>query len=113
MNKPYAATVLKWLRDNGHKLGGLTSQDARALLASVQIVPLWGPYERNAEQIAAAWGACVREMQPSTRQFAFHAVAHVANWDDRFKLWRAAGFDELPSPCYRCKFESQTTADPP
>lgn len=106
-NKPAAATVLKWLRDNGHSLAALTSQDTRALLASVQIVPLWGPYERNSSQIAAAWGACVREMQSHTQQFAFHAVAHIYDWSTRFQLWRAAGFEELPQPCYRCKYEPE------
>lgn len=103
--KPVAATILKWLRDNGHSLGILTSQDSRGLLASVQIVPLWGPYEANSKDIAAAWGACVREMQPGAQQLAFHAVAHVANWDTRFQLWRAAGFHGLPQPCCRCKYE--------
>lgn len=106
---PYAQTVFKWLKDNGHNLAALTSTDCRALQAAVQIAALWSPYDHDGgKAIAAAWGACVREMQPHCQQFAFHAVAHVANWNDRFKLWRAAGFAEpMPSPCYRCKHEPQ------
>ena len=76
---PPAQTVFAWLRANlGPKaLAALTSTDAAALQASVQIVPLWSPYA--SPDIAAAWGACVRQMQPHTRQFAFHAVAHIAD----------------------------------
>ena len=106
---PYAKSVFPWLRANLGQtaLAPLTSTDTQALQAAVQIVPLWDPYSfGNADgQIAAAFGACVRRMQPHTRQFAFHAIAHVSEWSTRFKLWRAAGFDELPSPCYRCKHE--------
>ena len=100
MNKPPSVTVLKWLRDNGHNLGALTSQDTRALLASVQLVPLW--YQGKTE-IAAAWGTIVREMQPQCRQYSFHAVAHVYDWGHRAQLWREAGFDEPPRPLHVCK----------
>lgn len=112
-NKPYAHTVFEFLTANlgPRALAPLTSTDTMALQAAVQIVPLWGPYERNAEQIAAAFGACVREMQPKTRYFAYHAIAHVANWSTRAELWREAGFDEPPQPCPLCAYEpKQATA---
>lgn len=109
--KPVAATVLTWLRANQgpRSLAGLTSTDVRALLASVQIVECWSRYDTDGGEIAKAWGAIVRQMQPGMRQFAFHAVAHVLDWNDRFIMWRAAGFTEpMPSPCYRCKYEPQS-----
>ena len=85
--KPVAATILKWLRDNGLSLGVLTGTDARALRAAVQIVDLYSATGSLA--VVQAFGSCVKEMQPSARHLAFHAVAHVLDWDDRAKLWAA------------------------
>ncbi len=108
--KPHAARIMKWLKDNGHRLGGLTSQDARALLASVQIVTLWNGSPQSSE-IAKAWGAVVRKMQPQMQQMAFHGVAHVYDWDLRFAMWRAAEMPgAMPSPCHRCKYEPASRA---
>lgn len=105
-----AATLLKWLKDNGHKLGALTSGDVDALLASVQLVTVWarGAGEHD-EQIAKTWGVLVSMMQPQCRQWAFHGVAHVLDWNDRYVMWAEAFGDEapLPSPCYRCTYEPQ------
>lgn len=106
--KPYAATVLTWLKQNGHRLGGLTSTDTRALLASVQIVNCWSFYAEDRDDIAKAWGTIVRQMQPGMQQMAFHAVAHVSEWDFRFVMWKMAGMEgSMPTPCYRCKWEPQ------
>lgn len=110
-DKPHAATILKWLKDNGHRLGGLTSHDTRALLASVQIVALWDGSPLPSD-IAKAWGAVVRQMQPAMQQMAFHGVAHVYDWGLRFSMWRAAEMPGvMPSPCYRCKFGPQHSAE--
>lgn len=108
--KPYAATILTWLKNNGHSLAPLTSRSTEALLASVQLVPLWSAYGSRSPEIAAAWAACVNEMEEHTRQLAFHAVARVYDWDDRYKLWCDAGFTELPMPCYVCTHEPRNRA---
>jgi hypothetical protein len=103
--KPYAATVLKWLKDNGHRLGGLTGQDTKALRASVEIAHLW-TYTDHPQLAAQAWGLVVRQMQEKEQQLAFHAVAHAADWGLRFTMWREAGMPGvMPSPCFRCKEE--------
>lgn len=91
--KPAAQTITKWLRQNGQALGGLTGCDARALRAAVQIVELFA-YD-GTRDIALAFGACVRRMQPETRHLAFHAIAHVMDWDDRAKMWAAAELEPL------------------
>lgn len=81
-------------------LAGLTGTDARALLASVQIVELWTI--NNSIFCLEAWGQVVVQMQESTRHLAYHAVAQVANWEDRRKFWPLA-FGPLPTG--RCRFE--------
>lgn len=94
--KPPAATIGKWLRDNGHPLGGLTGQDWPALKAAVQIVELWCSADSEGRlQAAIAFNACVRAMQPNLRHLAYHAIAHVGDWSHRDELWRIAQLPEI------------------
>jgi hypothetical protein len=95
MNKPHAQTVLKWLKENGIKLGALTSHDTAALLASVQIAELWirGDYG-NRKRSEVAFKAIVEQMQPQTQFMAFHAIAHPSDWCYRWELWRNAGLSQ-------------------
>jgi hypothetical protein len=104
---PFAKTVFPWLRDNLGRsaMAALTSTDQRALEAAIQIVALWQfADEGPARDLPNAFGACVRCMQRSTQEFAFHAIAHVAEWNTRQQLWNLAG---LPSIQIRmkCAFE--------
>lgn len=105
--KPVSVTLIPWLRANLGKgcLGVLTSTDYHALLASVQIVDLYA-YATDPALIQA-WGTVVRKMQPSARHLAFHAVAHVRNWDDRIEMWVEAQLGDLPRSV--CAYEPQGT----
>ena len=100
---PAAQTVSKWLRDNlGPRcLAPLTGTDTAALKASVQIIELYrlSPHP----DLIHAFGNVVARMQEKCQFFAFHAIAHVMDWDDRSKIWSAT---DLPAPKgYRCRFE--------
>lgn len=90
MRKPHAQTLLKWLRDNGMRLGALTDHDTRCLLAAVQIAEVW-ICSSDREPIAEAFARVVMQMQDSTKYLAFHCVAHVADWCHRGQLWRESG----------------------
>ena len=101
--KPVAATVLPWLKANLGSLAELTGTDHKALQAAVHIVELccYAP----SDPLYQAFGACVREMQPKCQRFAYHAIAHVADWGNRARWWKAAG---LPIGDFgRCKHEPQ------
>lgn len=93
--RPTAQTVVKWLRDNGQPLGGLTGCDAQALRAAVQIVELYA-YTRG-DDLAQAFGTVVRQMQPEMRFLAYHSIAHVLDWRDRARVWAQAGLEPLGS----------------
>lgn len=96
--KPYAATVAKWLRDNGHRLGGLTGQDWPALKAAVHCAELWMVCDDESRQNAArAFGAAVLTMQPGLRYLAYHAIAHAGDWSHRAELWGQAQLEPLGS----------------
>lgn len=95
-NKPVCETGLKWLKDNlGPRcLAGLTGQDIKALTAAIHIVELW-TYTDNSAAAEQAFGLCVRSMQESQWQFAYHVIAHVAEWSSRAELWSAAGLPPI------------------
>lgn len=100
-------TLPKWLKQNlGTKcLAGLTTIDAVALKAAVHMIELWlYSYGRVRPEIEAGFGAVVRCMQPKLRYLAYHAVAHVGNWEDREKLWGLAGLEPL-SNAGLCNYE--------
>ncbi len=106
-SKPAASTVFPWLRANlgPRALGALTTADSKALEAAVQIVELWTYADESpARDLPNAFAACVRCMQPSTQEFAFHAIAHVCDWHTRQQLWDLAGLPPLGC-IQRCKFE--------
>lgn len=101
--RPYCQTVLPWLRSNlGRKcLAPLTSTDAAALSAAVQIVQLYA-YTGD-PSVLNAFGAVVLTMQRQSMELAYHAIAHILDWDDRVRIWSLAG---LPRMAVRkCTFE--------
>lgn len=95
----------KWLRANlGPRcLTPLTSTDCRALNAAAAIVELYAYDIYNDEGALLAFRTVVLRMQPSTRSFAYHAIAKVMDWDDRARVWHLA---KLPAvSAVRCKHE--------
>jgi hypothetical protein len=93
-NQTYSQTILKWLRQNGIKLGALTSTDTRALYAAVHIADCWICGDLHGKPLAAAaFRNTVLQMQKHTQFMAFHAIAHVGEWCHRWELWHEA---ELP-----------------
>ena len=94
-NKPKCETVLPWLKANlGQRcLVALTNTDALALASAVQIVELYAYTQEPA--LAKAFGIVVRQMQDSTMELAYHAIAHSLDWHDRSRLWFAAGLDPI------------------
>lgn len=99
-----AQTLFPWLKDNLGKtcLAPLTGTDARALRAAVMLIDLYS-VDGN-PTVLAAFATTVRRMQTKTQHLAYHAIAHVLDWSDRFKLWNAAG---LPLESIRgtCAYE--------
>lgn len=95
--------TIKWLQANLGKgcTAPLTSTDSKALVAAVAIVELYA-YDRHAS-LLNAFGAVVNRMQESTRHLAYHAIASVMDWDDRAKVWHAAGL--ALGDFGRCKYE--------
>lgn len=101
--KPCCKSVYPWLRSNlGNILGALTHTDCYALNAAVHLAELWG--NTRSDDVAKAFGLTVSEMQPNTRYFAFHAIAHVLDWGHRSELWLQAGLREGDKPAYECSF---------
>lgn len=73
-------------------LGALTGTDRRALAAAVHIIELFAVVEVSHEDaILEAFHNVVMCMQPSTRDFAYHAIAQVTEWEWREKLWERSG----------------------
>ena len=105
--KTPASTIARWLRDNGMLLGGLTGTDFAALKAAVEIINLYS-FDKQTNTVLA-FGDVVRRMQPQLRYLAYHAIAHVGDWDWRERLWTEAGLDPLTS-IPPCKFEPSARA---
>jgi len=102
--QPVSKTVFPWLKANlgKHCLGVLTGQDGKALAAAVTLVPLWCNSDDRVA-VAKAFYHVVMQMQMSSRELAFHAIAHAADWGHRDELWSQAN---LPTVQYRvCAFE--------
>lgn len=104
--QPPAATILKWLRENGIPLGALTSHDASALLTAVQLAELWVRGDHGSQKLSeVAFKNVVIQMQDTTQFMAFHAIAHVGDWCHRWELWRKAGLSsEVLEHVPECKF---------
>lgn len=94
--KTPAQTIGPWLRANGLKLGALTGQDWAALRAAAECMGLYARCDSDAEAKALlAFKACVLSMQPRTRYFAYHAIAHLLDWGDRAMIWHRCGLAPL------------------
>jgi len=103
-SKSVADTILPWLKANlGNRCTApLTGTDVRALKAAVQILELYSVDRDDA--VLEAFRIAVDKMQASTRELAYHAIAHILEWDDRRRIW-ALLFDAIFVPASRCKFE--------
>jgi hypothetical protein len=84
--------LFKWLLANGKKLGCLTSQDTRALMASVAIAPLIS-WDGAPPQLFDAYRAVVSEMQPCSVPLAFESIAAVLDWSHREMIFRRSGLE--------------------
>jgi hypothetical protein len=103
--KPVCETVLPWLKANlgSRCLGGLTGTDAKALAAAVQIVELYSYCPKA--NVAQAFGLVVMQMQRTSWHLAYHAIAHVMDWDDRERLWNLTFLGPLDQPVSVCAYE--------
>jgi hypothetical protein len=103
--KTASQLIVPWLRANLGPacLAPLTTTDFKALRAAVEILELYA-YDRN-PAVLEAFRLVVLRMQESSRQFAYHAIAHVLDWSERPKVWEAAGLPPL-TDIRRCKHES-------
>ena len=106
MNKTASARILPWLRENLGKnaLAPLTSTDAAALRAAVEIVEVISIIGYKNTGLLTAFNRVVSLMQPSCQRFAYHGIAMIMDWPDREKLWDFAQLDPLPHRGI-CKYE--------
>jgi hypothetical protein len=106
-----AQTIGSWLRVNlkgthGVTLGALTGQDWAALKAAVEIINCFNHSDsENEAHCLTAFRAMVLTMQPQCREFAYHAIAHIGDWNMRGVIWARAACPSLPAPARRCNFE--------
>ena len=106
--QPQAFTFLK-ANCGKHCLGALTSTDTQALMTSISLCPLIS-HRGAPEELFAAYGAIVRQMQPHTRWLAFHAIAMELDWSHRFMIWEAAGLPDADRPKHKAAWEHGGTA---
>ena len=98
--KPCCKSIGPWLGSNLGKrcLAPLTGSDSRALAAAVHIVEQYS-YDPH-PSLLEAFAAVVLRMQPSTRELAYHAIAHIREWENRAEMWVEAGLPEFaPRVC--------------
>ena len=100
------AEILRWLKANlGKVTGGLTSQDAALLVASVNLSNCIS-YQSAPEGLFEAYRNIVEHMQPTMRWLAFHAIAMELDWSHRAMIWQRSGLsqdDIIGRP--KCAFE--------
>jgi hypothetical protein len=96
---------MTWLQANLGKrcLAPLTGTDAKALTAAIHIIELYS-YHRE-DQVLVAFRNIIMCMQETTRELAYHAIAHVMDWSDRNEIWCRAGLSTFSFPLRRCAFE--------
>jgi hypothetical protein len=105
---PACLDARAWLRANGHALGALTGQDARALSA---IAHCWELYAVGDD--AGRFGALdavrslLRAMQPQCHSFARELIARSLDWDDRERVWAMLKLDDEPDENTRAAFDGQ------
>lgn len=97
--------IVDWLGFNLGTTAPLTGTDYRALVAAVAILELYS-YTSNERLLVHAFYAVALTMQPTTREYAYHAIAAVLDWQDRAKIWRVAGLPAIENPM-RCRAEPQ------
>lgn len=92
---PGCKGLLKWLASNlgRESLGALTGTDTKALAAAAHILELHN--YGGGPDVLDAFRIVVLHMQPQTREFAYHAVAHFGEWDARAVVWYRAGLPTL------------------
>lgn len=105
--KLHAITLIPWLRANLGKrvLAPMAGADMPALLAAVQLINLYA--ETHDTTLLHALPDIVLNMQESTRELAYHAIAHVMDWPDRARIWSLVGLPEITRPML-CKYEPAT-----
>lgn len=99
--------LFTFLRANlGHDaLAPLTGPDKQALAAAAHILALHAVCGWDEERLAlSAFRDVVLCMQPSSREFAYQAIACFSEWDQRDDLWLDAGLPWIDNP-RRCKGE--------
>lgn len=103
-NQTKAQTLPRWLKDNlGPKsLAPLTGTDMRCLLAAVMIIELYSYCTQP--EILQAFVQVLQPMQRKCHRFAYHAIAHCMNWEDRERLWTMAGLAPIEDPGI-CNYE--------
>lgn len=91
---PTCTDLTTWLRANfGRRaLAALTGSDWRALTAAAHLLALRA-YDR--ELPLSGFRDVVLCIQPKAREFAYHAIAHFGDWDDRDAVWAEAGLPPL------------------
>ena len=101
-----ANEIFKWLRANCGKrvTAPLTSHDAAALVAAVNMTPLVS-FPLAKPELFAAFAAIVREMQPQCRWMAYHTIAMELDWSHREMIWTASGLAVEDKPRCKASFE--------
>ena len=94
--------LIDWLRFNLGNMGALTGTDFRALDACWALVKLYA-YDGD-PSILEAFALTARRMQPTTIEYAYHAIAQVLDWKDRQTIWNLAGLPPIIKPMV-CKAE--------
>ncbi len=97
-SEPNCLTAREWLCENlgSNCLNPLTGTDDRALSAAVHVLDL---YQRGgSDSLLRAFGLIVENMQPSTRELAYHVIAYVTDWSFRDSIWEQAGLRKVVKP---------------
>lgn len=96
--KPPCVTVFPWLRENLGKtaLAPLTSTDVAGLRAAIQVIELY--QHTHTTSVLDAFAVAVNAMQSKCQVFAYHAIAHLLDWNDRAAIWRLAMLPDMIKP---------------
>lgn len=92
--------LYQWLEANlGERcLAPLTGTDNRALQAALHVLELYA-YDGD-PSLLTAFRLVVLRMQRKNFGLAYHAIAHVLDWQDRPRIWIGAGLPEFaPKRC--------------
>jgi hypothetical protein len=94
--------LIVWLKGNLPRgsLGALTGTDSKALAAAVHVLRLYA-YTDDL-RVLGAFRLIVEQM--ATREFAYHAIAYVSEWENREAWWALAGLPPI-GRVWVCAFE--------